>query len=232
MGSHGSGGQVTAVMTSRPRERVRERADRTGTGPRFARAYAAGVAMLLFAGAVQLFGNALIARDFADRPRPRDLLFELLPRIEWMRYVCDVVVFGALIVLLIYTLRRTPTDVPGFIALFGFFYALRAVIMTLTPLANAHGDAPYFGLLPIVQHGAFPSGHTGAALLCVLLIDKRDVLLRWLMMVAAVIEWLALLLSRSHYSIDIVGGLLLAYFVWREWTAGHLFDGWRRLTDG
>jgi membrane-associated phospholipid phosphatase len=187
--------------------------------------------MLLFAGAVQLFGNAVIARVFADRPRPRDLLFMVLPRLDYMRYVADVVIFSALIVLLVYGLLRKPDTVPGMIAIFAIFYAFRAVIMTLTPLANAHGDAPYFGLLPIVQHGAFPSGHTGAALLCVLLVDKRDVLLRWALVVAAVVEWAALLLSRSHYSIDIVGGLLLAYFVWREWTVGHLFDGWRNLTE-
>ena len=47
--------------------------------------------------------------------------------------------------------------------------------------------------------------------------------------ILAAIVVLGLLLSRSHYSIDIAGGALLAYFVEREWTDGHLFDPLKRL---
>jgi len=37
-------------------------------------------------------------------------------------------------------------------------------------------------------------------------------------------EVLALLVSHSHYSIDIVGGLLLGYFVYHQYYSGRTFD--------
>lgn len=194
------------------------------------RTYASALALLLFAGAAQLFGNGLIAARFPLRPRPADLLFEALPQVDVMRYGSDIAVFAALSLLLAYAIGRRRTEIPGMIAVFGIFYALRVVLMVLTPLAIAHGDGQYLALLPITQLGNFPSGHAGATLLCFLLVDAGATRLRRVMLGLAALEWASLLLSRSHYSIDVVGGLLLAYFVWREWTSAHAFDAWRDLT--
>lgn len=186
-------------------------------------------AMLAFAGLVSFLGSNLIAARFPDRPRPRDLLFEILPSLDVARYAADIAILIALVLLLVYALRRARAELPGMIMAFAIFYALRAAIMVLTPLALAHGDGDYYALLPIVQNGDI-SGHAGAALLCYLLVDPaREPRLRRLLLGLAVVESAALLLSRSHYSIDIVGGLLLAYFVWREWTGGSVFAHLKRL---
>jgi membrane-associated phospholipid phosphatase len=39
-----------------------------------------------------------------------------------------------------------------------------------------------------------------------------------------------LVLAHGHYSIDVVGGLLLAYFVVTVWQHGRLFEPIKRLT--
>ena len=44
-------------------------------------------------------------------------------------------------------------------------------------------------------------------------------------------EVVALLVSHSHYSIDIVGGLLLGYFVYYEYYRGRVFARLRPLLE-
>ncbi len=66
--------------------------------------------------------------------------------------------------------------------------------------------------------------------MCFMLIDAarapvaRRVAL-WLMITQVV----ALLLSRGHFSIDLAGGVLLAYFVVREWNDGASFRPVQRM---
>jgi hypothetical protein len=45
-------------------------------------------------------------------------------------------------------------------------------------------------------------------------------------------EWITLLLAHGHYSIDIAGGVLLAYFVFHEWNSGSVFGPLKRLVYG
>jgi len=186
--------------------------------------------MLAVAGVLAWQGSNFIAARFPDRPRPRDLLFETLPHIDMLKYAADVAIVASILLLLVYALRRARRDIPGMVAVFAIFYALRAAIMVLTPLALAHGDGAYYSFLPITQNGNFPSGHAGAALLCFLLVDARDSpVLRRVQLALAALEWVALIVSRSHYTVDVIGGLLLAYFVWREWSDGTLFAPLKRL---
>lgn len=201
----------------------------TRAGRAVAVSWLAAVSMLALAAVVSYLGSMFIAASFPDRPRPRDLLFETLPHWDAMRYVTDLAVLAALILLLVYVVRYERDRLPGTVTAFAVFYILRAAIMVLTPLALAHGDGEYFALLPIVQNGDL-SGHAGAALLCFLLIDPdKKPGLRRVVLAFAVIEWLALVTSRSHYSIDVVSGMLLAYFVWREWRDGTFFAPLKRL---
>lgn len=62
----------------------------------------------------------------------------------------------------------------------------------------------------------FPSGHTGFTFLIFFYFFKRfgwDVVTTF-SFVSFVVVVLALLLSRGHYSIDIVGGVLSGYFAY------------------
>jgi membrane-associated phospholipid phosphatase len=120
--------------------------------------------------------------------------------------------------------------VPEVIALFGLMEIGRALIMVLTPLAVPYDEATHFGLEGVRNWGEFPSGHAATFLLYYLIVDgdvspRIKSALRWLL----VGEIVALLVSHSHYSIDIVGGLLLAYWVHREYAEGRTFDALKRL---
>ncbi|MGV8083465.1 MAG: phosphatase PAP2 family protein [Coriobacteriia bacterium] len=202
---------------------------------RFAWRSCKGLTLLVISGFTSYYSSAYIARAFPDRPTPRDFLFETLPYVDATQHMNDLALLSALILLFGYALLRAREELPHMLGIFGVMYLLRSVIMLLTPLASAHGNGAEYGVMSLldlflVQNGMFPSGHSAAALLCFLLVDpERAPRLRLLQLALAFVTWITLLLSHGHYSIDVVGGLLLAYFVWREWTIGSLLRPVKRL---
>lgn len=206
--------------------------DQTGvrSGPLDVRRLALGLSVLAVAGVASFAGSVFIATRYPARPMPRDTLFELLPHISWVRYLTAVALVGAFALFLVYAFTRRRERLPGFAAMFGLMYLLRGVIMVLTPLANSHGEGAF--VFPMVQNGMFPSGHSAAALLCALLIAREDApRLKQAVWALAATVWIALIVSHGHYSIDVVGGILLAYFVVAEWTNGRLFGPLRRALE-
>ncbi len=188
------------------------------------------LALLAIAGVTSVLGSLFIAARYPDRPAPRDTLFELLPHISAARYLTAIALIAGFALFIIWALRSARADIPTFIAIFALMYFLRSAIIVLTPLANAHGNGAY--VFAMVQNGMFPSGHAGAVFLCFALIsaEKAPVQRRVGLALAATV-WTALILSHGHYSIDVVGGVLLAYFVNAEWTHGRLFNPMKRLVS-
>lgn len=175
----------------------------------------------LLAASATVLGNQLIISRFADAARPDDLMFELLPYVgpaKWLTVVALVVGFG---LFAFGHLRRNLARLPAIVAPFALMYLLRALIMVLTPLAPAQGEGPF--VFEAQQYGMFPSGHVGVAVLLAMLTpaDRRwERGVQW-SMVALMVA--GMLLARGHYSIDIVGGMLLSYFVVHVWQSGRLF---------
>jgi len=192
-----------------------------------ARGLTISLSLLAVAGAASLGGSWFIAAHYPHRAMPRDTLFELLPYSADARYLMAAALALGLALFVRHALVAVPDQAPKFASIFALMYLLRAALICLTPLANAHGDGAFF--LPVVQHGMFPSGHSAASLLFVLLTDpQRAPGLRRLLLALAVIVWVTLVVAHGHYSIDVVGGLLLAYFCEREWNRGALFDPLKR----
>jgi hypothetical protein len=187
--------------------------------------------MVLFvSGITSAAGNVIIAVGFPDRPAPADLLLRALPSITFAEYVTEVAIIGSLLLVLAYAIVHARDEFAKIVAVFGIMYLIRSFLMVLTPLASAYQRPGNFGMVPLDQLGMFPSGHVAAALLCFLLIDAgRAPGMKRLALALMLTQWTALLLSHGHYSIDIAGGILLGYFVWREWEDGTLLDPVKRL---
>ena len=193
------------------------------------RAYLVSAGLLAAVAITSFAGNRLILSQFPDRPRPRDLLFEVLPYVAWTRYLTVAALVIGFSLFFYYVLRYEAGRIPAFAAIFALMYLFRAAIMILTPLASAQGEEPF--VFAMQQYGMFPSGHMAASLILVLLTSAALApglrIAQWVM---AVTEGAGLVLAHGHYSIDVVGGLLLAYFVVQVWTKGKLFDPIKRLT--
>lgn len=193
------------------------------------RGFAVSLGLLaVFAGVLPPLANLLIVEYFPDRPAPADLLFEVLPYVGWARYLTALTLVVSATLFAFHSIRRFPERLPEIASVFALMYLFRSVIMVLTPLADAYGPGTF--VFPFEQHGMFPSGHVGAMVLFVLLTDRREAprlqrILVWLAVIGAV----AIVVAHGHYSIDVVGGWLLSYFVQKEWAGGSLFEPVKRL---
>lgn len=192
------------------------------------RRYAVATVLLLAGGVATEAASRFIVARFPDRPLLPDLLLGVLPDVPEARYVTSAAITAALVLFAIYAFGHARSRIPAFMSMVAIMYLLRAALLVLTPFANANDGAP--AAFPLFQYGMFPSGHTAAMLLLARFTDVQTApLTRAFEYALAAVVVLGLLLSRSHYSIDIAGGALLAYFVEREWAAGHLFDPLKRL---
>lgn len=208
-----------------------EAADR----PRWVRSLGVGAGLLLVALVAARASSAYIGAAFPDRPLPRDLLFEMLPHVAQLGYVADIALLAALALLGAYALRGNQREIPTMMALFGLMELSRAIINVLTPLASPLRHSAYYGInltikastgvIHFSQNGEFPSGHMASVFLCMLLVDKvKSPRIRAALAVLVVVEAFALLMSHQHYSIDVVGGLLLSYVIYHEYAEGTWFD--------
>lgn len=186
--------------------------------------WAVTVALGALAAVATLLANLLLVRGYADAVRPDDLLFDLLPYVRparWLTVVALVLGFGAFLADLLRRDGWTSRRLQEAATAFALMYLLRAVLTVLTPLAPAQGEEPF--IFHPQQYGMFPSGHTAAGTLLLLLTPPERTGPRRAQWLALALMVAGLLLARGHYSIDIVGGLLVGYVV------VHAVRTWRLL---
>lgn len=151
---------------------------------------------------------------YGDAPRPDDLILELIP--ETMTFVTLSEVTGMLGTVLILYIMWTERfrRVPKLLALLGMMYMLRGFTIILTPLGQIQPPAETYPAGDFIAqnfyYGMFFSGHTASAWIQVFFLKGNR--LRPVAAVIGCIQVFTLFASHQHYTIDIVGGLLVAYF--------------------
>lgn len=192
------------------------------------RAWALALALAALAAGTTWLGNVVILSRFPDRPRPDDLLFELLPYVPLLRYLTLTTLVIGFALFLADVVRRNLRRLPALVSVIAVMYTLRAGLMVLTPLASSQGDQPF--VFAQQQYGMFPSGHVAVLAMLVMLTPADHVRSRRVQQVMLALMCASLVLAHGHYSVDVVGGLLLSYFVVQTWRAGRLLAWIKGIT--
>jgi len=150
-----------------------------------------------------------IKNTFVHPAIVKDLLWNNLPDLPIL-WISEVVIAITIIWMFVYAFKNDKFYFPYIFYLWGIFQIIRAGLIVLTPLGFPNH---YSGIVPVgdesvFAYGAFPSGHLAYPTLAYLLTKH------WAFILLSLIGGLALLISRGHYSIDLVGTLLLGYFVY------------------
>ena len=123
--------------------------------------------------------------------------------------------------LFVYALKKDINYIPYAIFLISVFHILRAGMIVLTPLGFPQDYQGFLksGKDSVFLFGAFPSGHLSIPYL-IYLLTKSKILLIFTFVVG-----FCLLISHAHYSIDLIGTLLVAYpiFMFAEKSARRYF---------
>jgi len=174
-----------------------------------------GLLVLVASSLFNFVTSELIHRLYPDRPVVPDLLFDLLPYVPWLQYAFDTIVAACIIGMLYYAFKVDPRRSGYYFFTVGIGYLARGILQALTPLGQPTGNDETMGiglLLNIYQHGMFPSGHTYLTAVIFFLIERTQTpRLKTAVGILVVAEMVCLLLSHAHYSIDLVGGLMVAY---------------------
>lgn len=146
-----------------------------------------------------------------------DLVFSLFPSSIYLEYFSDILVYFGILIFLSYYARKHKEKITGYINSVSIMYILHSIIKIFTPMMRPTGvDLPSHGVFRdvIPQLGMFPSGHVGLVSVLYYLIDgEKDPRFKKLFLFIVVLECITMVISRGHYSIDVIGGVLLAYFV-------------------
>lgn len=172
---------------------------------------------ILSAAVLNMVNSELIQQLFPNRAPLLDSLFLITPQVMWTQYFTDIAVLVSPTILLILIVKKDREHFPYYLTAFAFGYLLRGFMILLNPIGGYFGNMHGYGLTNIMQHGMFPSGHT-ILVFVAFFISKgiADRTIRILLAASCVIEIVCLILSRGHYGIDIIGGILVAYFVCNE----------------
>ncbi len=155
----------------------------------------------------QKFGNTLLP--------PPDLFFEAVGYHNTST-LADIIP-SIMVLLLGFTIYKTKQYhiIPYVLLVLGITITARAFIIPLTPLAYTESWPSLLASIRVATYdGMFPSGHTAfVAIIMFFIAQTRKHLFTIVAFALFIGEILSMLLSQGHYSIDIVGGFLLAYFV-------------------
>lgn len=191
------------------------------TWSRWIRPYSVALVVLGMGGISARLSSWLIGEFFPGRSVADDLVFELVPHIDALQYIADWALIAAVAGIAWYTFARDEAAGPHAIALIGLMHVIRGPLNIMTPLGSPMGDGSYWGIVDYVQNGMFPSGHTATALILYLVVDRAKApSLKRSMLVLFAVECFALVAGRGHYSIDVIGGAMLAYIVHVQWERG------------
>jgi len=176
---------------------------------------------LVFGAFLDVFSTHLISENFSEElVLAPDLFFKFF-EFNDLSKINEIFRVISIVLLFYFVFKyKDKSELPYLFLLFGAFQFVRAFSILLTPLMPPY--FPYhfeFGLfskfLPNV--GLFPSGHTSYAFMG-FLISWNKKFYRYSFLILFLIIALTMLISRGHYSIDILGTVFICYaiFVFME----------------
>jgi ABC-type glycerol-3-phosphate transport system permease component len=169
--------------------------------------YAFGFVIIFFAGQV--------LKDYYPNPViPQDLILDNINEYQIFVIVGELASVTSVLLLAYTAYKQHLKNLPEYFSRSSVNLILRSLTIILTPLASIQEPATN-GSLPIfsgMYYGMFYSGHTAGAFL-IFFLDNYSSKTRNLKFITACITATSLILSHSHYSIDIIGGILAAYAI-------------------
>ncbi len=139
-----------------------------------------------------------------------DLILNNIPYYN-VAYLYDLFLILTVILFAVFIFHKKDENKIGYyLFLFGAYYIIRSFFLILTPLSNPAGNYNQIFNGWFFSIGVYPSGHVGTCFL-ILLLTKG--VYRYLIFLLFLGVLISLFLSRGHYSIDILSGVIFSFAV-------------------
>ena len=170
--------------------------------------------LLLLGQVVAVKSEAFIKRNF-KLIVAQDLLFYILPQKNLSILTELLMIFSALLFVVYVSQKKLIKWAPYYLFLYCIFIYTRSLFVIFTPLATPFtGDQ--FGILSnyLTLQGLFPSGHTSVPFMAFLYARyMKDYKFSVFFLILFIIMSLTMMISRGHYTIDIIGTIFISYTI-------------------
>ncbi len=175
---------------------------------------------LIFCLIVNRVSTEFIYQYFPNRFVNPDLFFIVDNPSIYLEYISEVFLVLCGLIFFIYLLKYGFNHLHVYLNAIAITFIFRGVFNVLTPMMRPIGtDVVSHGFFRdyIIQVGMFPSGHIALIALIYFFIDvKKDSVLKYIYLISFILSTVTMVISKGHYSIDVVGGILIAYVVYTE----------------
>lgn len=176
-----------------------------------------GLVILILGICMNIFSQSYL-HSFQSRgnnlPFLSDIVLDNIPYYD-LSVVYDWLVFITFFIFVFYVIYNNKyKEIPYYLLLIGIFYFLRGIFVILTPFGNPlnfSGSKSIFNGFSKYELGLYPSGHTGMNILYLFLAKGK---IKWIFGIGSVLIIISLLVTRAHYSIDILSGIIFAYAIY------------------
>lgn len=152
---------------------------------------------------------------YGDAPRMNDILLDNIEETESHVELSELTGVLGTIGMIFIMWQEGFRRAPKLLMLMALMYMLRGFTIPLTPLGQIKHPALTYPETDFVAQnfyfGMFFSGHTASAWIQIFFI-KRGHPLRPVAYIAGFIQMYTLIVSHQHYTVDLFGGLIVAYF--------------------
>jgi hypothetical protein len=166
-----------------------------------------GIELYLASNVNKFYPNLTISPDFILNHTP-------YLNVLWL---ADAIVLLSIISFLIFMFsEKKGKEVPFYAVMLGIYALLRGLLSYITPLANPapNPGGLNFALMP--SGAMFPSGHVGTIFLFFLFaLNNKSKKWEVYFFILLILDIISLILSRGHYTIDIIGALFICYGIWK-----------------
>lgn len=178
-----------------------------------AREWGVSILVLLIGISWQYLSLWWIERLVDNFPRVSDVLMDRLPRIDFGIFG-ELWFFGLILLFAIAHFRSQPSTTPRVLRAIGLFYFVRGWFTFLFPIgapAGAVAAAERLHVWGFETHAFFPGGHIG--ILTILAMSAPNKTIRRCLWAGTIVFGIGAMLAKTHYTMDSVAGILLAYAV-------------------
>ncbi len=132
-------------------------------------------------------------------------------------WLCDVLVLLAIASFIIFLFSEKKwKELPFYAVMIGTYALIRAALVYVTPLANPAPNPGGLNFVLMPSGAMFPSGHVGTIFLLFLFtLNSKSKKWKIYLFILTILEIISLILSKGHYTIDIVGALFITYGIWK-----------------
>ena len=148
----------------------------------------------------------------------RDLIHELVPFNIIYSIIAELIILAMTAAFIWYVVKQKKYDiVPLVIGSLAALYLIRAILLQTTILKNPFPQGYHYGILYhfIPEGGTFPSGHTGYVFLLFFFTADSQIFLKRALLISAILVAILMVVSYGHYTIDVIGGFLIAFAIYR-----------------